>query len=363
MIDWYQDLVKSGILQADAQQAAVVEILASFGKSLLKDDPGDDWRGKLQQWLNSDIVTAEKRGIYLYGGVGRGKSFLMDGFYLNLPLEKKMRVHFHQFMRHLHADMKENEQRHDPLLHVADNIIARTELICFDEFHVSDITDAMILGRLLQRLLEGGVRFVMTSNYPPAGLYPNGLARDRFLPAIALLEQHLHIVPLDGDKDYRQDVLADQPAYFTPWRDQDCRQAMQALFDELACGIVLQKNIKLSGRQVQAVARTSDCIWFDFDALCRQARSQTDYLQLADRFSTLFVSAVPRLDADDLAEAARRFTWLVDILYDARVRLILGAETPLADLYGDKEGGESGRTLSRLLEMQSAGYGAKAGNI
>ena len=362
MLAWYRQLVEDGTLCADDAQARAAAVLDDFATALqARTAAADaDWKTQLRQWLGGEgsapSAASADRGVYLHGGVGRGKSLLMDGFFLHLPLRRKLRVHFHQFMRRLHADMKANEDKHDPLVHVAEKIIADYDLICFDEFHVSDITDAMLLGRLLDLLLAAGVRFVMTSNYAPDGLYPNGLARDRFLPAIALLKRHLAIVALEGDEDYRRRLLADQATYFSPWEDAACQQAMQRAFDRLACGIALQKSFKLSGRAAPALARSSDCIWFDFATLCVQPRAKADYLQLAERFATLFVSAVPALNADDLSDAARRFTWLVDILYDANVRLVLGAAVELEQLYGGGEGGESGRTLSRLVEMQSSAY-------
>lgn len=361
MLAWYRQLVEDGTLRADAAQENAARILHQFADTLQDAPAQATWKTQVRQWLGgARAAPPGMRGVYLHGGVGRGKSFLMDGFYLQLPLQRKVRVHFHQFMRRLHEEMKASEDKHDPLVHVADALIAKYDLICFDEFHVSDITDAMLLGRLLDKLFAAGVYFVMTSNYAPDALYPNGLARDRFLPAIALLKAHLKVVELDGEEDYRRRLLADQATYFSPWAETACQQAMRRAFDRLACGMVLQNSFKLSGRAAPAVARSSDCIWFDFSTLCAQPRAKADYLHLAERFATLFVSAVPQLNAEELADAARRFTWLVDILYDARVCLVLGAAVALPHLYGDSEGGESGRTISRLVEMQSAAYAEAA---
>lgn len=357
MIDWYQQLLKDGTLLPDNAQQQAVHILSDFAVRLGNETQRKFWEKTLHRWLNGNNTPNQTRGVYLYGGVGRGKTLLMDGFYLQLPLQRKLRVHFHQFMRRLHQDMKDCEDAPDPLAQVAGKITARFDLICFDEFHVSNITDAMLLGRLLELLLGDGVYFVMTSNYPPDGLYPNGLGRDRFLPAIALLKTHLQVVALDGNEDYRRRLLAEQPVYFSPWCSPDCQAQMRRTFDQLAGGIKLQNDIKLDGRRVPAVARASDCIWFTFEALCGSARAKADYLQLAERFATVFLSAVPRLDDDTIGDAAKRFTWLIDILYDSQTRLVIGADTALDTLYGDSEGGESGRTLSRLIAMQSAAYG------
>lgn len=369
LLAWYGGLLAGGAISADAAQKAAVDLLQGFSNELTAAPP-DSFSDKIRNFFGADAPSAA--GVYLHGGVGRGKSFLMDGFYLQLPLQKKLRAHFHQFMRRLHGDMKAAEGEKDPLDFVARGLARRFSLICFDEFHISDITDAMLLGRLLEILLAENVRFVMTSNYPPAGLYPNGLARERFLPAIALLEKRFAVLSLDGDGegggdgdggagesggDYRLQHLSREGTYFTD------EGLMRRAFDRLACGIVLQNSIKLNGREVAVVARTSDCVWLTFAVLCEEARAAADYLQLAGRYGTVFLSGVPRLggaggaDGDDLGEAARRFTWLVDVLYDNKINLILGAECALENLYGDGgDGGESGRTLSRLVEMQGAAY-------
>lgn len=367
---WYDDLLSRGVITPDAAQQSAVQALQEFSDSFTAESGSGEADGglseKLRGWLGGSRGDSRRatNGIYFYGGVGRGKSFLMDGFYLQLPLERKLRAHFHQFMRHLHADMKAAEHEKDPLLAVASALAQRFDLICFDEFHVSDITDAMLLGRLLEILLAANTRFVMTSNYPPAGLYPNGLARERFLPTIALLESRFQLFGLDGDGadgkvDYRRRHLARQDSYFTP----DGGAQMRQLFERLACGITLRNGIKLGGREVKTLARASDCVWFDFAALCETARGKEDYLHLAERYATVFLSGVPRLDAPELGEAARRFTWLIDILYDQKVKLILAAAAPLNALYGDSAGGESGRTLSRLIEMHSTAPPAASNTV
>lgn len=338
----------------DAEQSRAVELLQELANTLSA--PAKKNGGILSgiaRRLRPQADASTPAGLYLHGGVGRGKSFLMDGFFLNARCERKMRAHFHQFMRRFHEDMKALEGESDPLARVAENLLRKYDLICFDEFHVSDIADAMILGRMMSIMLDGGARFVMTSNYAPDGLYPNGLARDRFLPAIALLKERLRIFPLEGDADYRMRALSQAPAYFVSANGEN--PDMRAAYERLACGMNLPPQIKIAGRTIPAVARASDVIWFRFADLCGGARAQADYLRLAERYAALFLSEVPRLDATD-PEAARRFTWLVDILYDAGIRLIVGADAPLESIYGAGEGGESGRTFSRLVEMGSREY-------
>ena len=357
---WYRGLLGDPGFQADPAQQKAVDLLQEFADEIAQEKNSKSPQnsgGLISRLLKKNRIDSPpaRAGIYLHGGVGRGKSFLMDGFFLRAPSEKKARVHFHAFMRRLHEDMKRRENESDSLSAVAAAVAEKFSLICFDEFHISDIADAMILARLLDILLHSGVRFVMTSNYPPDGLYPNGLARDRFLPAIALLKKRLTVHQLDGGSDHRLRRLSAGRAYYHPLNGETTA-ALNRVFDGLANGMRLPLRIKINGREVEAVARTSDAIWFDFNSLCGDARGQGDYLLLAERFAAIFLSEIPRLNDPSLAEASRRFTWLIDILYDCRVKLICAAAAPLAELYSPGEGGESGRTVSRLIEMQSEEY-------
>ena len=382
---WHDGLLQSGQMFPDTIQSQAVDLLQLLADQVaLPPEPKPGPLSRIAQWFrpthpsppthpsrpskpsgtspDSDFSHPSNpfgrdgvSGLYLHGGVGRGKSFLMDGFFLNVRAERKMRAHFHQFMRRFHADMKARENESDPLAGVADDLARRFDLVCFDEFHVSDIADAMILARMLRRMLDGGVRFVTTSNYAPDGLYPNGLARDRFLPAISLLNERLRVFSVDGGSDYRMRALTRAAAYFCL---PDGEGEMREVYERLACGMYLPPQIKVAGRVIPAVSRASDAIWFRYEDLCGGARSQHDYLLLAERYAALFVSGVPRMDATD-GESSRRFTWLVDVLYDAGTRLIVGAEVPLEKLYGEAEGGESGRTYSRLVEMGSREYLAR----
>ncbi len=298
------------------------------------------------------------RGIYLWGGVGRGKSFLMDGFYATVAIRRKTRVHFHLFMRDVHAALAEVKHEEDPLAVVAAGIARHWRLVCFDEFHVSDIADAMILGRLLQALFEHGVVFVMTSNYPPDGLWPNGLQRERFLPTIALIKRWLDDVEVDAGVDYRLRALTQVRTYHTP-AGPAADASLDAAFEAMRSGRDESPKLTVEGRPILARRVAGSAAWFDFPALCDGPRSQRDYLELARRFSVILLSGVPRMTAD-MGDVARRFTWLVDILYDHRVKLLLSADAAAPDLYrAGHHGGEFDRTASRLAEMQSRDYMAE----
>jgi cell division protein ZapE len=299
------------------------------------------------------------RGVYLWGGVGRGKSFLMDCFFNSVPLQRKTRLHFHEFMREVHRELTELHGVSDPLQHLGESIARRFRLICLDEFHVADITDAMILHRLLESLFEHRASIVTTSNFPPDGLYPNGLHRDRILPAIELLKDRLEVVAVDNDVDYRQSTLQDVELYHTPLGPA-ADAAMNGAFERLAEAKDENPILKIEHREIRARRRAGGVVWFDFRELCGGPRSQNDYLELATQFHTLLLSGVPQM-SPRLASEARRFTWLVDVLYDRRVKLILSAAVEPEALY--TEGPlvhEFPRTVSRLREMRSADFLAEA---
>jgi cell division protein ZapE len=306
----------------------------------------------LRRWFHPPLPP---RGVYLWGGVGRGKSFLMDAFYTAVPLRRKTRVHFHAFMKGVHDELRTLTREEDPLATVAARIARRHRLICFDEFHVSDVADAMILGRLLTALFRLGTVFVMTSNYRPDDLYPNGLQRQNLLPTIALLKQWLDVVEVDGGTDYRLRELEQAAAYYvTPPGAADARLA--ALFERMRPGLDEDPRLVIDSRPLKAKKRAGGLVWFDFATLCEGPRSQIDYLELARRFAVVIVSDMPRL-SPDMSNAARRFTWLVDVLYDHRVKLLLSAEVDAAELY--RKGANShefSRTVSRLVEMRTREY-------
>ncbi|UCG98144.1 MAG: AFG1 family ATPase [Burkholderiales bacterium] len=295
------------------------------------------------------------RGVYLWGSVGRGKSFLMDCFFSAVPLLRKTRVHFHEFMRGVHRELDEVKGTADPLDEVGRRIAQRARLICFDEFHVSDIADAMILHRLLSKLFDLRVGFVMTSNYAPQALYPDGLHRDRLLPAIALLQGRLDVVHLGGDTDYRRRVMEHIETYLQPAGPQAERRLAEA-FAQVAETEDDDPVLQIEARRIRARRRAGGAVWFDFNVLCGGPRSQNDYLEIARQFHTVLLSDVPQMSAGQASEA-RRFTWLVDVLYDHRVKLILSAEVGPEALYSAGAlAGEFQRTASRLAEMQSRAY-------
>ena len=307
--------------------------------------------------------------VYLYGGVGRGKSFLMDTFYAVTKVRRKMRIHFHAFMRSVHDELRTLKHEADPLVAVAERLADRYRLICFDEFHVSDIADAMILGRLLSHCFDNGIVFVMTSNYAPDGLYPDGLQRQNFVPTIALIKDNMDVVEVDSGVDYRRRTLEQDNVYHWPLGDEaDARLA--ATFSRIATTAAsTEKRITIYGREIVLRKRAEEVIWFDFAALCETPRSQNDYLELAQANHTLILSNVPMLAMRD-ANVIRRFTLLVDVLYDHRVKLIMSAAASLADIAKVDEAvtdsdtrrvlNEFARTTSRLIEMQSAEYMSEA---
>jgi cell division protein ZapE len=295
------------------------------------------------------------RGVYLWGGVGRGKTFLMDSFYATVAIRRKTRIHFHAFMRNVHAELATLNREADPLAVVAARIAARRRLICFDEFHVSDIADAMILGRLLSALFTAGVVFVMTSNYRPDTLWPDGLQRERFLPAIALIEQWLDVMEIDAGVDYRLRALTQMPIYHTP-AGPASEAALERAFDAMATGPDEALQLTVDGRTLRAKRRAGSIAWFDFATLCAGPRSQRDYLELAQRYAVMLISEIPRL-SPATADQARRFTWLVDILYDHRVKVLASAAAPAEELYAEGPNARDfPRTVSRLVEMRTRDY-------
>ncbi len=295
------------------------------------------------------------RGVYLYGGVGRGKSFLMDCFYTAVPIVRKTRLHFHEFMREVHRELAELQGTVNPLDELGERMARRYRLVCFDEFHVADITDAMILHRLLDALFDNGVGFVTTSNFKPDDLYPNGLHRERILPALELLNDKLEVVRVDAGTDYRRRAMEQVELYHTPLGPQ-ADALMNRAFTRLAESHDEEPVLHIEARDIRARRKAGGVVWFDFRTLCGGPRSQNDYLEIATQFHTVLLSDVPQMPVR-LASEARRFTWLVDVLYDRRVKLVLSAAVRPEALYNEGPlAHEFPRTVSRLHEMQSAEF-------
>ncbi|MGB5326410.1 MAG: cell division protein ZapE [Pseudomonadales bacterium] len=361
-----QDLQQPDFSFDAAQQHAVEKLDALHGRLCAQyarkhSVPGSALR-RLLEWVGVSAQQRPERGLYFWGGVGRGKTYLMDMFYETLPFERKLRVHFHRFMRGVHQQLAELQGERDPLVKVAERIALEAKVICFDEFFVSDITDAMLLAGLLDTLFARGVCLVATSNIEPRLLYRDGLQRQRFLPAIALLESHTEVVNIDGGVDYRLRALEHAQLYYAPI-DSTTESSMLQCFHQLApLGgaqfVCIESNVPLDieGRTIMARYLADDVAWFEFDELCGGPRSQNDYIELAREFHAVLVSNVPLLDASR-NDMARRFIMLVDEFYDRRIKLVLSSDVELPALYaGGPLAFEFARTASRLREMQSHDY-------
>lgn len=335
---------------ADAAQRMAIDRLQRLYAELLV------FKARRRTQLRKMFIHPDlPRSVFLWGGVGRGKSFIMDCFFEAVPYRRKRRVHFHAFMQEVHTQLRTHKDEEDPLSRVADDLARQVRLLCFDEFHVSDIADAMILGRLLQSLFERGVVFVMTSNYPPDGLYPNGLQRQNFLPTIKLIKQQFDVLEVDDGTDYRLRTLSALRMYLVP-ADEVADRELAGHFGKIAGTPGQRSEITVEGRQIPVRRMAPGVAWFDFPVLCAGPRAQADYLAIAREFHTVIVSGVPVMGRTE-ADQARRFTWLVDVLYDCRVKLIISAQAEAPHLYHEGANAqEFPRTVSRLIEMRSHEY-------
>jgi cell division protein ZapE len=374
-LEWYWKFSQIDGFESDPAQLEVLRHLERLHEDLEK------YRQYRQGPVNRLVTNfgggrRPPRGLYIWGGVGRGKSLMMDAFFNVSTLKRKRRVHFHEFMREIHAEMTRHAGTEDPLEPISDRIAKQLRLLCFDEFHVSDIADAMILGRLLELLTDKGVVLVMTSNYRPDDLYPNGLQRARFLPAIELLNRELEVIEIAGGNDHRRRILESMAVYHTPIDAQG--EAMLArAFEAMSRATYSTKgHIRIGARDLAFLRRAKGVIWCGFEELCVKARSQVDYLEIAGAYHTVLVSGIPQLHAKDRADVVRRLTWLIDVFYDQRVKFICTAAAEPEWLVVDErvaqggagaaraKGGEAnlfvsaefGRTASRLREMQSREY-------
>lgn len=351
----YRAGVARGDWQDDAAQRAVLVELDRIAAALAADADA----GFLAR-LRSRFAAPERvRGLYLWGGVGRGKTFLVDLFYENLAIAQKQRVHYHRFMREMQAQLKDLQGRENPLNDVAAQIARDTRVLCLDEFFVSDIGDAMILGGLLRQLFARGVCLVTTSNTAPTNLYANGLQRERFLPAIALLQQHCAIVEIVSTQDWRLRTLTQARVFHAPL-SPDSERALNDCFQRISHGSARSETaIRVHDRDIPVRRLGEDVAWFGFGALCEGPRAVADYIEIGKDYGTVIVSGVPQF-TPSMEDAARRFIEMVDEFYDRHVKLILSAAVPIIDLYeGDKLRAEFSRTESRLIEMQSEDYLAR----
>jgi len=348
----YQELINSGRALPDAHQLHAIGALEELWQRLQRKSNPSVWQ-RLRR-----IDPAAIKGVYLWGGVGRGKTWLMDLFYDDLPGSQKQRIHFHRFMQRIHGSLKRLEGVRNPLARVALDWARDCRVLCLDEFFVSDIADAMILSGLLENLFALGVTLVTTSNLEPAALYRDGLQRAKFLPAISLLQSQTHIVHLQGATDFRLRILEQAEIYHWPL-DQRAQENMIMNFQRLAAGCELDTLVKINDRPFQAVRRGDGVVWFDFPELCEKPRSGMDFIEIARSFNTVMLSNMPQLHEQDW-NAARRFMILVDEFYDRGVKLLLSANSPVESLYtGKRLAFEFQRTTSRLMEMQTQGYLAR----
>lgn len=351
MLDAYKALLDTRGYLADAAQLTAANALQSLYGNLLHFKV--DRKSTFKRLLSP---PKPPKGVYFWGGVGRGKSFLMDCFYESVPYIRKKRIHFHAFMQQIHHDLDKYKGEPDPVLRVAEQISREVRLLCFDEFHVSDIADAMILGRLMDGLFAQGVILVMTSNYPPDRLYPNGLHRESFLPTIALLQKYLDVFEVEAGIDYRLRTLEQVEIYHYPADD-----AAEKKMTDYFCMVAGEEgksggHIDVLGRQIETIRRSNGVIWFDFKTLCGGPRSQNDYLEIARSHHTVLLSHIPKMTAHQSSEA-RRFTWLVDVFYDHKVKLISTADCAPEALYTEgTQASEFTRTVSRMTEMHSKEY-------
>mgnify|MGYP001827255120 FL=1 len=348
----YQELVESGGYLADPAQLQAVHSLDQLWNELLAPIRPPVF-GRLRRRRVSAI-----RGLYLWGSVGRGKTWLMDLFFETLPQDCKLRVHFHRFMQKVHADLNKSGNVRDPLPLIAAEWSKSCRVLCLDEFFVSDIADAMLLAGLLEALFDAGVTLITTSNVEPGDLYSGGLQRAKFLPAIDLIRKHTRIQELGGSTDYRLRILEQSEIFHHPL-DEAADRVMTTAFDRMAAECEMDHDLEINGRNFHARRRGDGVIWFEFEELCEKPRGSIDYIEIARAFNTVVISNMPQLAEED-ANAARRFITLVDEFYDRNVKLLLSANAPIPDLYtGKKLTFEFERTRSRLTEMQSHEYLAR----
>ena len=346
----YAQALASGQFMPDDAQAQAVHELERVWQELIQ-----RYKASKKAFRRFRRQTAPQ-GVYMWGGVGRGKTWLTDQFYDSIPFRRKTRMHFHHFMQHVHRELNKLSGQRNPLDSVADQIYKDAVVICFDEFFVSNVTDAMILSDLFQKLFHRGITLVATSNIAPDGLYKNGIHRDRFIPTIEMVKKHCQVLNVDAGVDYRLRVLKQAQLFKSPLT-QDNQNWMAQRFSALSnTQHYSSEPIIINQRIVETIAHTEDVLWCEFSELCFKPRSPADFIEIANIYNTVLVSNVPHL-TDFLSEGTRRFIYLVDEFYDRGVKLLLTSEDSIIEIYqGEKLAFEIERTRSRLLEMQSDDY-------
>ena len=361
LLDAYLKSIEKGELRLDPDQKQVMEELQIiYAKILQQKDEQPTPKKSFTSFFSSRSSKQKTKpitGLYLHGGVGRGKTHLVDFFFERLPIEKKMRLHFHRFMQIVHEELAKLDGVSDPLKVVAKIFTDKAQVLCFDEFHVIDITDAMLLGRLLEYLFADGLVLVTTSNFHPDELYKDGLQRDRFVPAIKLLKEHTKVVEMGGNYDYRSEAFKELGVYYFV-NDDKADDRLDQHFKQLT-GIDLyegRKDIIINTRLIPVKKFSSDVVWFEFNDLCNTARSTKDFTQIALFFKTVLISNIPHMDSN-LDDAARRFINMIDTFYDMHVNIVVSAAAEPLNLYsGKKLDFEFDRAISRINEMQTTRY-------
>lgn len=361
LLDLYRKRIVSSKINYDSHQEAVLEDLQKIYNHIIKPQTKEAQKLSFLRLFSRKADKTQpkqtQKGLYLWGGVGRGKTHLVDMFFEQLPIKNKLRLHFHRFMQLVHEELGVLDGEEDPLKHVAGNFSKQTRLLCLDELHVIDITDAMLLGRLFQYLFDAGIILVTTSNFHPDELYKNGLQRSRFLPAIELLKKHTKVTEMTGEKDYRTQALKEIGTFYYISSNISKKQ-LEAHFQQISGvnAISDRKNIFINHRHIPVVRWTRDVVWFDFNELCNTPRSSEDYRQIATFFHTVFISDIPVMNKD-MDDAARRFINMIDTFYDIHINIVVSAEANVEDLYlGEKLEFEFQRAVSRIKEMQTLDY-------
>ena len=358
----YEAAVQSEQIRLDREQKKAMQALNQVYSHLLDRHKFMQQRPGLVQKIQTKLFRTRQQhipGVYFWGGVGRGKTFMVDLFFECLPFDQKIRMHFHRFMQMVHDELKQLKETENPLKRIADNIASDTMIICLDEFHVEDITDAMLLAGLFEGLFQRGVTLVTSSNQHPDNLYSGGLQRERFLPAIELLKQYTQVMNVDAGTDYRLEYLDRAEIYHHPL-DSSAEEMLLTNFEHLAPDTgARNQRVEVLGRCIDTVRVGDGVAWFEFEALCGGPRSAADYIEIARYYQTILLANLPVMD-DMEVDKTKRFMTLIDEFYDRNVKLIITAETEASQIYtGSRLAEPFRRTISRLTEMATHDYLAR----